>query len=230
MKNQPAPNNVIRFPDRKAGVTTTPLLETPPAPSQPKVRKSTLIGVILAVSVASGAVNQIAFTRSGDVVESATLNSSSRNLASVAPTTWNRDAVWERQMADKLASFHARELASSGLGRAATAEEKLKWGTLEEKYTITYTTDPHLIQSITLQDAATSPSYIRDRQQFLKLYGSLMQDNFKSAQLKSVELSPDKRIESYTLFDKSKKPKSEVHIELDNFKRLLSLKIEPPKS
>lgn len=228
-------NNVIQFPGRRKedskAETAVPAPQAqaeaaPPAAKAKRKRasKKNLAGTVLAIMLATGAVNRFAFDNGA---QNLTLNSNSkRGLASVADSL-NRDARWERSVAEKLASATVREIASTRIGRPATMEEKLRWGTLEEKYTINYKPESQRINSILLQDEGSTPSYILDRVKFLKEYGSLFENDFKSAKLKSVESTEQKTVESYTIFDKSDKAKGEARFELDRHKRLISLKVEP---
>jgi hypothetical protein len=223
-------NNVIQFPGRRNedGKSTETAAAVPPAPRQPakakkrgKASKNTMAGAAIAVMLASGAVNRYAFDHSN----SAEL--ASRAPASVERLNYTRDAKWEKEVAEKLASPSVREIASTRIGRDATPHERLRWGALEEKYTINYEPENQSIQNIELQDKSSDPSYIRDRVQFLKEYGRLFQSDFKAAKLKSVESTDEKTVESYSIFDKNDKVKSEAHFELDRHKRLLSLKVQP---
>jgi len=235
--NNQAPNNVIQFPsakkkeaDEKSSAPQAPVPKAQAAVA-PKPRKGKKInakaaGTVLAVILATGAVNRFTFDKKA---ESADLSSSSRTIASVERTEWQRDAAWEKNLAESLAADQDRGVASTGLGHAATAEERLKWGTLEEKYTIVYKSDVHNIQTIVLQDPTARPAYILDRNKFLSEYGLLLEDHYGSAKLKSVEVSHDKTVESYTLFDKDQRPKGEAHFELDTHKRLLSLRVDDVK-
>jgi hypothetical protein len=151
--------------------------------------------------------------------------SSGRSIASVERVNWQRDAQWEKELSESLASDKVRDVASMHVGRPATMEEKLRWGTLEEKYTVTFRPDVHEIQSISFQDPSGTPSYLLDRARFLDEYRELF--NASSSKLKSVEQTPDKTVESYTLYNKDHQPKGEARFELDRHMRLQSLKVEP---
>lgn len=232
-----AVNNVIQFPGPKAAPKNpaTP----PPAPKAPKTPKATTgndsvkkttAATVLAIILMTVAVNKYTFeTNEGaaDMSSMADVVTSGRAIASVERVSWTRDAAWEKDLAERLASPQARGTASVNIGRSATKEEKLRWGILEEKYTINYHANEHRINSIALQDAVSAPSYILDRPKFLNEYGHLFQEAYESAKLKSVEKSDDKTVEAYTLFDKENNPKGEARFELDRHKRLISLKVEP---
>jgi hypothetical protein len=230
-------NNVIQFPGRKkeaeapAGQQPEATQKAPPAPKKPKkarASRKTLAGTVLAVILATGAVNRYVFSKASDESLDLTSNSNvQRSLASVEKYSWTRDSAWEKQIAEKLASSQVRSLASTHIGRAATVEERLLWGTLEEKYTVAYKLEDHRIESLLLQDQASNPAYVLDRQKFLKEFGTLFESKFSSAKLKSVESSSDKTVEAYTLFDKEERATGEARFELDRHKRLLSLKVEP---
>jgi hypothetical protein len=239
MEDNKAPNNIIQFPTKRKE-TEQPGADKPPTqPSAQKPakkkrsNKKNVSGTVLAIMLATGAVNRIAFNSSW--IESQDLASNSgtgtgRGIASVSEGSFQRDADWEKQLAESLASTaQTREVASVQVGRAATPEEKLRWGTLEEKYTITYRSDVHQIQSILLQDSTSTPAYVLNRSKFLQEYGTLMSGDFANSRLKSVETVNEKTVESYTLFDKDQHARGEARFELDRHKRLLSLKVEPAK-
>lgn len=230
-QNQGKLGNIIQFPGKKAGS-----VEKPAAPVKKEqdivksavVSKKSVLGTALAIALMSMAVNKYTFeSGSSEKIDLASNGAQGRYIASVDRTLKNRNAKWEMQLADSLASVQVREVASTGIGRTATPEERLRWGILEEKYTITYSAEGHRIDSILLQDALAKPAYILDRHQFLSEYGSLFEGNFDSASLKSIEKSDDKTVESYTIFDKENKPRAEARFELDRHKRLISIKVEP---
>jgi hypothetical protein len=240
MNDDKAPNNVIQFPGAKkkeaddkavaptaAAPTSAVATAKKPARKAGKKAKAATAGTVLAIAMMTGAFNRFTFDQKMNSLDAS--SESGRSIASVGRAEWKRDAAWEKTLAESLASAQERSVASTGLGHAATAEEKLRWGTLEEKYTIVYKTDVHNIEMITLQDTTTNPAYILDRNKFLHDYGQLLQDGYASAQLKSVEVEHGKTVESYTLYDKDKRPKAEAHFELDIHKRLLSLKVESSK-
>lgn len=237
--NMPA-NNVIQFPGKKAEdkapVTpeaVTPSNSTPPPlPKKPRAKKSNAVmaGLVLAIAMGTGAVNRYAFNSSVNSSDMSSVASSAngRTIASVNHRSWNRDASWEKQLAERLAKPQNREIASlARLGHAASKEEKLRWGTLEEKYTILYRDEVHTINSISLQDPTATPSYVLDRAKFLQDFGYLMEDNFHSAKLTTVENKDGKTLEAYILMDKDQRPMGSARFELDQYKRLLSLKVEP---
>lgn len=220
-----APDNVIQFPGRRDKVIAKPPTNTPPPPQpKPAASAKNVAGGVLAAMLLSVAVNHAAFrgTESKDLAS----NSTGRGLASIAPN-YKRNADWEKSLAQKLASPQARGVASAAVGRNVTAEERLRWGTLEEKYTITFRPDAREISSILLQDeSGSAPSYVLNRDKFLNEYGSLLSYGFASAKLKSSQTVNERIIEAYTLFDKNAQPKGEARFELDRHKRLLSLKVE----
>jgi hypothetical protein len=222
---------VIQFPGRKKDGETPesaakPAAATPPAaPKKKKGSAKNLGATAIAVMLGATAVNRYVYSGASN---SADLSSTGRHIASVSgELDWKRDADWEKRLAESLASARAREVASLNIGRPATKEEKLRWGALEEKYTITYKTDRHEINGILLQDPATNPAYVLDRPKFLSEFGTLFEGSFADAKLKSVESSDDKTVESYTLYDKDHRARGEARFELDRHKRLISLKVEP---
>ena len=230
-------NNILQFPTRNKEADI-PAVNNPSGaapeskkhenkPSEKKGGKKAMAATVLAIALLTVAVNKNTFEKSssGHIDMASNASSGGRQIASVQSIT--RDAKWERNLADRLASASIRDVASAGVGRAATIEEKLRWGILEEKYTITYSPDERRINTILLQDPISSPSYILDRSKFLAEYGRLFENNFNVAKLKSVEKSDDKTVEIHTLFDKENKAKGEARFELDRHKRLISLKVEP---
>jgi len=229
-------NNVIQFPSRKKEAEAAPDATAPSSPeakakkaAKPKASKKTVAGTVLAIILMTVAVNKYTFETAPGMADMASLNghSTGRQIASVERFSWNRDAQWEMKLANELASKEGRSIASTSIGRAATAEEKLRWGILEEKYTIVYSESDHKINTILLQDPVVNPSYILDRSKFLHEYGQLFEGSFDTAKLKSVEKSEDKTVESYTIFDKENNAKGEARFELDRHKRLISLRVEP---
>jgi hypothetical protein len=225
-------NNILQFPKRKKDAQVPPPVnqEKPKTdPSPKKGSKKAMAATFLAISLLTVAVNKNTFEKTsvGNIDLASNASSEGRKIASVQSIS--RDADWEMNLSNRLASAQIREIASAGIGRAATIDEKLRWGILEEKYTITYSSDERRINTILLQDPVSSPSYIRDRSKFLAEYGRLFENKFNTAKLKSVEKSDDKTVEIHTLFDKENKAKGEARFELDRHKRLISLKVEPVK-
>ena len=230
--------NVLQFPNRKVAAAAAPVKKER-IPKLPIGNQATAVEMskskkvaaasVLAIMLMTVAVNKYTFNSKSESADLTSTSSQSmgRQIASVGQLNWTRDASWEMQLADKLASPQARQIASTSVGRSATTEEKLRWGILEEKYTIAYKEDNHAIHSILLQDPIGKPSYILDRNKFLSEYGHLFEHSFDTAKLKSVEKSDDKTVESYTLFDKDNNAKGEARFELDRHKRLISLKVEP---
>lgn len=239
--NKKASNNVIQFPGRHretgASEVAAPEAQSAHLPkaaaavaAQPikKKSKKTIAGSVLAIAMATLAVNRYVYSQNSSqthTAELASVSGISRTIASVERVNWKRDAAWEKKIAESLASSNVRNIASTEVGRSATLEEQLRWGTLEEKYTITYRAENREISSIAYQDSEGNPSYVLNRKEFLKQYASLF--NAASTKLSSVEESSDKTIESYTLFDSERHAKGEARFVLDRHKRLLSLKVEP---
>lgn len=216
-------SNVIQFPGKKPDAPKAPAAPKTQAPSN---SKKTLAASVLSIALFTVAVNGFTFSNKAGQSDMASAGSG-RGIASVNKLGADRDARWERQLAERLASPQARDLASASIGRAATMEEKLRWGILEEKYTITYKPEEKGIRQILLQDPTTNPAYILDRNGFLAEYGPLFEKNFESAKLTSKEMVDDKTVETYTLYGHEGQPKGEARFELDRHKRLLSLKVEP---
>lgn len=238
MSDNQTPNNVIQFPGNKkketevspsGGQTPSTAAANVAKQTEPKNKKAKAItvGSALAIMLMTGAVNRYAFNEHVHSLDSS--SNSVRSIASVGRMNWKRDAAWEKNLAESLASAKVRGPASTSLGHPATVEERLRFGALEEKYTIVYKPDAHNIATITLQDSNTNPAYVLDRKKFLQDYGPLLQDGYASATLKSLQVDHDRTVESYTLFDKDQRPKAEAQFELDVHKRLLSLKVDSSK-
>lgn len=214
---------VIQFPGAQAGQPPKRPVGTPPPP-RAKNKSLTMGASVLAIALATLAVNRYAFRQP---TQSAQLSSMSRGIASVEPMRIVRDAAWEKHLAESLASTQVRDVASSRLGHPATLEEKLRWGTLEEKYTIDYDPKFHKISHILLQDKSIAPAYVLNRDQFLENYGTLFSPHFYSAKLGSVSHKDGKTLESYTIFDKDRHSEGKVRFVLDRYKRLLSMQVDP---
>ncbi len=207
-------NNILQFPVRKKDAELPP----PTAPKDDKKSsKETLAATVLAVALLTMAVNRNTFETSR--IDSANLSSQTvggRAIASVQSVS--RNAAWEKELSEKLASAQIREVASAGIGRPATLEEKLRWGVLEEKYTIKFSEQEHKIDSILLQDPVSKPAYILDRSGFLSEYGYLFETTFAAAKLKSVEKLDDKIVEAYTLFDKDNRRAAKLALKWINIR------------
>ncbi len=218
---------VIHFPRRTNASAPVPKseLKTPAGESAAGYRNLAVGGAVLAILLATGAANRSTFNHNQGLVEN---RNGGRGLASASsPLIINRDAKWEKQLAERLVQKSGRQIASSQIGRVASLEDRLRWGPLEEKYTI-YKEDAKRISAIFLQDPETSPAYILNRGKFLQQFGSLLTKDFDSAQLKAIETGPNNQvIEAYTIFDKQKQPCAVAHFELDQYSRLLSLNVKP---
>lgn len=238
MSNQSPDNgNVIQFPGGKKSVQPQPAPSRRAAPANknepvlPKGKAQITFGaMILAIALATGAVNQHVFDSTSGSADLSSMagsaSKSSRSIASVDRMSFTRNAEWEKELAEALAQSSGREVASvAQLGRDATIEEKLRWGVLEEKYTIVYLPENHKISSILLQNA-DSPSYILDRMKFLENFGSLFDGEYESAKLDSSTAADGKTFEVYTLYGQDQRPAAQAKFELDRHQRLLSLNVE----
>lgn len=244
MSDDSKPNNVLQFPkaqppggerrdgDRRNDRRVTGKSKLPLSLGSKAMLN--YIGTFIAILFATGAINRYAF-QSGNVGanEAAYHVKGIRSLASAfdsgkspsrSVTHWSRNARWEMQLAESLASARVRSIASIQVGQRASLEDKLRWG-LFEQYTFQLG-DAKRIKSILLQDKESNPTYILDRKKFLSEYGALLSREFGSARLKSVDVQQDRIVEAYILFDKSNNPTAEAEFELDRFKRLLSLNIK----
>lgn len=234
-QDQKGNSNILKFPGkRKEAESAQPKQSTPIAAKAVKGKRAaksnkTLLAAILSVMLATGAFNRIAFNSAAGSFDVASQDSSGRAIASVERMAWERDSKWEKQLAEQLASSRVRVPASFGVGRSATAEEKLRWGVLEEKYNIGYNENHGQIRSILFQDQLSEPSVVSDRSRFLNEYGMLFDPAYASAKLKSVEANAKNTVESYLVIGQDNQPKGEIRIELDQKNRLISLKVEPVK-
>lgn len=235
-QDQKGNSNILQFPGKRKDSEN---VESPPASTVVNSRTAegkrasksnkTLSAAIIAVVLLTVAFNRLSFSSGSNSMEVASHNSEGRAIASVERLSWERDSKWEKQLAEQLASSRVRVPSAFGIGRAATAEEKLRWGLLEEKYAIAYNEGRLQIRSILLQDLKGEPATVADRAQFLNEYGLLFEASYSSAKLKAVEASAQNTVESYTVFGRDNQPKGEVRIELDQQNRLISLKVEPVK-
>lgn len=232
-------DNVIQFPGRRKSEESSSSQPVQKAKVQMDrrlpVTNKTLLGSLIAVMIATGAVNRFAFETSVETLDLASLRAEEvsdprvqRGLASIERFKFERDAKWEKDLAERLASPRIRELASPQIGRAPTMEEQLRSGILEEQhYTFTYGSNGRKIRGILLQGPEARPSYILDRIKFLNEFGPLFEDQFKAAEFRSVVNQGDHILESYTVYDQEGRAISSALFELDQHHRLISLKVEP---
>jgi hypothetical protein len=225
MKDQ---TNIIQFPKPSPHPATAS--QTPNAGTFVVARKATpslLVTVmsLLAIALATGATNSSTFRKTNEVDLAST--SGNRILASIDERAEVRDAVWEKSVAESLASKDEREVASISIGHEATQDETLRYGVLERKYTILRDLQRNEIESIILQGSGSEPSSISNRAEFLAKYGKWMSEKYAFSELKSSEPAKDRRHELFTVFDANRKAYAIAHFELDNYQRLLSFRFEP---
>jgi len=223
-------SNVLRFPGRKGSQPGEgrPTTESIAKASTPVTGRRNAQMALVAIALMAVAVNRFAFDRAEQSVSLSSSSPGGRALASVENLRANRDSKWEMAMSERLASERSRSPASMGIGRHPTKEEELRYGILEQKYTIQFHPTLGSIQTITLQGDSVDPSYLRNRPEFLENFGNLLDRSYESAKLKSVERLQDNRtVEAYTLFNADKKAVVETQFEFDRFERLLSIKVLP---
>lgn len=232
------PENVVSLSDfRKAKEMPAPVEPAPQKPSSGKTkskpkRTQKAMASTLGVLALSLVFNyQIDHLNQSETMSMASVQSRGRFPSAVdgsrRTVRFERDAAWEKRLAESLARSKTRDIASSAIGRPATAEEKLRWGVLGNKYTILYENSADRIQSISLQNKEFSPSYLRDREEFLQRFGELFVGDVASTELSSVERTSEMTIELYKVYGKNGQLNREVRFELDRYDRLLSLKVQP---
>ena len=229
--------NVLPFPNRRKAADTveeSAKSATPDFGPAPKAAVAVaasarrplpkgIIGGTVAVLLATVAVNRFVYRTSAKEGE----GTPGRAIASVGSTQeLTRDPVWEKALAESLASV--RGIASVQVGRGPTLEEKLRWGTLEEKYDLTFTgpTMPRELRGITWRGASSgAPLEMPDRAKFIHEYGPLF--NADAGRAISTEKSLDKSVETFELVGENLSGRRIVRFELDNQMRLLSMSVEP---
>jgi hypothetical protein len=212
-------SNVIQFPKPQPQPSASQ-----PAPSKPVAKKrkwnSSLLltgGSLFAIALATGVTN-VAFLKN-------VKSEDDRMIASAAPE--ERNAAWEKSVAESLASADVREVASLSVGREASIDESLRYGALERKYTILRDLKRNEVESIILQGSGAEPSMVADRSEFLGKYGHWMSPKYSFAELKSSETIKDRRYESFAIYDTDHKAYAIARFELDNYQRLLAFHWKP---
>ena len=230
-------SNVIQFPKKQG--TPKSKVKTPRSKDAPDVlpvgtqnqkwslEKVKLGGSVLAFVLISFAVNQKAFE--GKVTQFNTTEmssvSGSRAIASVGPQRLLRDDKWERNVAEGLASANVRGPATFNVGRAATSEEKIRFGLLGGVYTLQFSEDGHLLRGIQKQDMESEPKYLKTSE-FFADFGHLIDPRFKEAQLMGIPSRDSEKIyQTYQIIDLDNRPVSEAKIELDLHGRLLNFSV-----
>ncbi len=181
MSKTPDENNVIQFPGAPQPTQNTALKARIAKERRAKVAPQAkfnlkVFGAIVAIMMASGAVNRYAFRTNLEQSYTLVGSNSARSIASVHPVKDERDASWEMNLAESLASPQIRSIASSRIGHTASLEDRLRWGTLQLKYTIVKP-EGTTIRSISLPDERTEPAYILNRREFLDEFGVLLAES-----------------------------------------------------
>lgn len=236
MKDQQT--NVIPFP--KSQQPATP---STPAPVQKPSRRpagkkkmkpsrslAITVGSMLAIAIATGTTNSAFFSSESGMASLASRvpqSVDSHNVDDVLPALpEERDAAWEKSIAESLASTDVRDMASVAVGHEASLDEKVRYGILERKYTILRDLKRNEVESIILQGTGT-PSLVPNRSEFLGKFGRWMSEKYGFSEMKSSEVVKDRRLESFTVFDSSHKAYALAKFELDTSGHLLAFHFEP---
>ena len=153
-------------------------------------------------------------------VEASSRNPASQIFAQIRSGSLNI----ERQFAVKLAQVKARGIAS--IGRPADALENLRFGVLEGKYSLKMEGDKIAdINFIDNPESEGNPATIKDRFEFLKQYGTLIDAISKPSRV-GVDVRGTKVIETYRV--KTNSPETDVVVSfvLDDLDRLIALHAE----
>jgi hypothetical protein len=130
----------------------------------------------------------------------------------------------ERKLAFKVAQIRERGLAS--IGRPADLSESLKFGLLEGKYSVQMNGD--LISEIKFidnPDSEGSPAKIKDRMEFMKQYGKLL--NITEVPLKvSSDVKGAHTIETYRAASPEKGQDMILSFTLDHLDRVLEMNVQ----
>jgi hypothetical protein len=220
-------NNILQFPKPQP---STPTSTEKPRPKKKASVKSyvplaTTVCSLLAISLAAATSNSAFFAKSDDQKDLSSVVDA-RSVASVEQVL-DRDASWEKSMAENLASVELRDVASVSVGHEASLDENLRYGVLERKYTILRDLKRNEVESIILQGAGSEPTMLRDRANFLGKYGKWMSERYSSSEFASKASEKDKNIESFTIYDSQHKAYATARFELDNMQRLLAFHFEP---
>ena len=200
------PNN-----DAKNAATVT--LPVGAANVRLQIRAGVSVG-LLAIALATVAVNRYAY-RGGEMKT----DSGSRAVASVHEHL-ERDAAWEKSLAERLSQPGAVSAAAQ-LGRKATRGEELRFGTLEDRYVIDWTPG-RTIRNIKLGQA--EPVAL-DGLRLVTQYGSLFDQNFAAARPKSGEGAG--ATETYELLNADGQVLSRATFAYDAERRLISVENTP---
>lgn len=228
-------SNVIQFPKPQQVPTPAPsrqpkAAEIKPADIKPVIQKKgrpgkslwITVASLFAITLATGTTNLSIFSGSTGTVDLA--SEGGRGLASIPE---ERDAAWEKSVAESLASAEVRDLASISVGHEASLDEKVRYGVLERKYTILRDMQRNEVESIILQGAGTEPTLVSNRAEFLGQFGRWLSEKYGFSELKSSELVKDVRHEVFTVFDANHKAYAVADFELDNYQRLLKFHFKP---
>lgn len=151
----------------------------------------------------------------------------SRAIASLGQfSEYQRDIAWEHQLAQQLASKPLKRGIAS-VGSSPKLQEELTAELLHSKYRIKFSSGK--IVNIELTDTIdqVTPTYI-DGHKFLTSYRQLLPINFVNAKMSSKIHENNKVHEIYNLIDSNNNVIGNVKFELDQYGRLLAMKVQNP--
>ena len=130
----------------------------------------------------------------------------------------------ERQFASKIAQSKSRSPAS--IGRPADLFENLKFGVLEGKYALKMEGDKiSEIKFVDNPNSEGSPAQIKNRLDFLKTYGSLLDGQSEPSRI-SINVNGKMTTETYRLKSNQSDKDTIVSIILDDYDRLFEVHSE----
>src|ERR1700722_14829289 len=126
--------NVIQFPKSPSGSPQTGSFQNQRPPEPPSGKKSSLKNrsltvtavSMVAIAIATGTGNSTLFRRTAGTVDLPSV-SVGRGIASGEPIQEQRNAAWEKSVAESLASAEIRDIASLGVGHEASMDEKVRF-------------------------------------------------------------------------------------------------------
>lgn len=205
--------NVIPFPKQSNAQNTPSASPVQSSPIRQRFNHSLVLtgASLFAIAVAVGSTNYALAPQ----VEP------DRKIASVS----DRNAEWEKALSESLASVEVR--GPTSIGKAPSMDEVVRYGVLERKYTVLRDLQRDEVESITLQSDRAEASLIKDRAQFLGMYGKWMTNNYGSSKLKTSGLSENGQFELFTIYDSKSAPYGEARFELDTYGHLISFRFKP---
>lgn len=146
----------------------------------------------------------------------------------IASDDFTRDAKWEHQLARQLAE-KSPSRGIAGIAKTPQLRDELTAVFLHNKYRVEFSNGK--IKNIELAELSDSfePQYV-DSGKFIKTYGELFPFSTGDVFEKLTEKENSNTREKYLFMDENKQKKGEIHFELDQYGRLLSVKIPEIKS